>query len=46
MYCFRVVRRVEVGCRALKPCCVGESGMCVVMVLRISLSRIFDWVAQ
>ena len=29
-----------VQCRALKSCCVGDSGMCGVNVLRISLSRI------
>ena len=40
MYCVSVVRSVVVGCRALKPCCVGDSGMCGVIVLRVSLSRI------
>ena len=40
MYCFSVVRRVEVECKALKPWCVCESGTCAVMVLKISFSRI------
>jgi len=40
MYCVSVVRSVVVECKALKPCCVGDSGMCGVIVLRISLSRI------
>ena len=34
------VRGVVVDCRALKPCCVGDMGMCGVIVLRINLSRI------
>ena len=38
MYCVRVVRSVVVESRALKPCCVGDKGMCYVIVLRISLS--------
>lgn len=40
MCCVSVVRSVVVECKALKPCCVGDSGMCGVIVLRISLSRI------
>ena len=40
MYCVSVVRSVAVECKALKPCCVGGSGMSGVVVLRISLSRI------
>ena len=40
MCCVSVVRSVVVECEALKPCCVGDSGMCGVIVLRISLSRI------
>ena len=40
MYCVSVVRSVVVECKALKPCCVGDSGMCGEIVLRISLSRI------
>ena len=28
-------------CRALNPCCVGDRGMCGLIVLKISLSRIF-----
>ena len=40
MHCFIVVRLVVVECRALKPCCVDERGMCGVILLRISLSRI------
>ena len=40
MYCVSVVRSVVVECRALKPCCVGDKGMCGVIVLRINLSRI------
>ena len=38
MYCVSVVRSVVVECRALKPCCVGDRGICGVIVLRISLS--------
>ena len=42
MYCVRVGRSVVVEYRALKhACCVGGKGMCGVIVLRISLSRIF-----
>ena len=40
MYCVSVVRSVVVECRALKPCCVSDRGMCGVIVLRINLSRI------
>ena len=40
LYCVSVVRSVVVECRALKPCCVGIRGMCGMIVLRISLSRI------
>ena len=40
MYCVSVVRSVVVECRALKSCCVGDRGMCSVIVLRISLSGI------
>ena len=32
MYCVSVVRSVVVECKALKPCCVGDSGMCGVIV--------------
>ena len=39
MYCVSVVRSAVVECRALKPCCVGDRGMCGVIVLRIGLSR-------
>ena len=39
-YCVSIVRSVVVECRALKPCCVGDRGMCGVVALRISLSRI------
>ena len=39
MYCVSVVRSVVVECRALKPFCVGDRGMCGTIVLRISLSR-------
>ena len=28
-----------VECEAMKPCCVGEKGMCVLIVLRISLQK-------
>ena len=41
MYCVRVVMNVVVECRALKPCCVVDKGMCGVIVLRINLARIF-----
>ena len=41
MFCVGVARSVVVECRALKPCCVGDRGMCGVIVLRISISRIF-----
>ena len=40
MYCVSVVRSVVVECKAPKPCCVGDKGMCDVIVLRISLYRI------
>ena len=40
MYYVSAVRSVVVECKALKPCCVGDSEMCGVIVLRISLSRI------
>lgn len=40
--CVMFVRRVEVECWGLKPCCVGDSGMCAVMLLRTSLSSIFE----
>ena len=40
MYCVSVVRDVVVECRTLMPCFVGERGICGVIVLRISLSRI------
>ena len=40
MYCVTSVRSAVAECRALKPCCVGDRGMCGVIVLRISLSRI------
>ena len=39
MYWVSVVMSVVVECRALKPCCVGDKGMCAVVVFRISLSR-------
>ena len=39
MYCVSVVRSVVVDCGALKLCCVDDTGMCSVIVLRISLSR-------
>ena len=35
-----VVRSLVVECRALMLCCVGEGGMCFVMLLRISLTII------
>jgi len=38
--CVSVVRSVEVEWWALKPCCVGERGMCGVMFVRTSLSSI------
>ena len=40
VYCVSVGRSVVVECRALNPCCVGVRGMCGVILLRISLSRI------
>ena len=40
MYCVIVVRSVVVEYRALKPGCVGDKGMCGVIVLRISIFRI------
>ena len=40
MYCVSVVRSAEVECRAQNPFCVGDRGMCGVIGLRISLSRI------
>ena len=42
MFCVRFVRSVLVECCGLKPCCVGERGMCGLMSLRNSLSSIFD----
>ena len=42
--CVRWVRRVEVECRDLKPCCVGESGICGDMLFRTNLSSIFEGV--
>ena len=38
------VRRECVECCGLKPCCVGESVMCAVMLLRTSLSSILEGV--
>ena len=31
MYCGRIIRSVVVECRALKPCCVGDRGICGVI---------------
>ena len=38
--CVRLVRSVVVEWNVLKPCCVGERGMCGVMFVRTSLSSI------
>ena len=38
--CVREVRSVVVEWKVLKPCCVGERGMCGVMFVRTSLSSI------
>ena len=38
------VRSVAVECCDLKPCCVGDSGMCGEMLLRTSLSSILEGV--
>ena len=40
--CVRDVSSVEVECFGLKPCCDGESVMCGEMLLRTSLSSIFE----
>ena len=40
MCCVSVVRSVVVKWCVLKPCCVGERGMCGVMLVRTSLSSI------
>lgn len=40
--CVMFVRRVEVECLGLKPCCVGDSGMCVSMLFKMSLSSILE----
>ena len=42
MFCVRFVRSVLVEWCGLKPCCVGERGMWGLMLLRTSLSSIFD----
>ena len=42
--CVRWVRRVDVECSDLKPCCEGESGICGVMLLRTNLSSILEGV--
>ena len=44
--CVRCVSSVEVECWGRKPCCVGESGMSGVMLLRTSLSSILDGVQR
>ena len=38
------MRRVDVECWDLKPCCVGERGMSEDMLYRTSLSSIFEGV--
>ena len=40
MYYVNVARSVVIESRALKPCFVGDKGVCGVIVLKISLSRI------
>ena len=40
MYCVSVVRSLVVESRALKPCYVGDRGMCDVSVLIIRLSTV------
>lgn len=42
MFCVRLVSSVLVECCGLKPCCVGDSGMCGVVLFRTNLSSIFD----
>ena len=44
--CVRCVRSVDVECWGRKPCCVWESGMSSVMLLRTSLSSILDGVQR
>ena len=39
MCCVSIVRSVVVECRALNPCCVGDRGICGVVVLRLRLLR-------
>ena len=43
MYCVSVVRSFVVEFRALKPCCVDDRGICGVIFLRISFSRILTY---
>ena len=42
MFCVRLVSSVLVECCGLKPCCVGDRGMCGVVLFRTNLSSIFD----
>ena len=40
--CVRFVRRVDVECCDLKPCCEGDRLMCGVMLFTTSLSSILE----
>ena len=40
MYCVSVFRSLVVERKALKPYCIGDMGMCGMILLRISVSRI------
>ena len=42
MFCVRLVRSVLVEWRGLKPCGVGDSGMCGLVLFRTSLFSILD----
>ena len=42
--CERWVRRVDVECWDLKPCCEGDSGICGEMLFRTNLSSILEGV--
>ena len=42
IFCVRFVSSVVVECSGLNPCCDLERGMCVLVMSRISLSRIVE----
>ena len=42
MFCVRLVSSVLVEWCGLKPCCLGDRGMCGLVLFRTSLSNIFD----